>query len=333
MTAAQDRNWGRVQARPSEYMIKLRGGKVAAHGPGLSVFVWPGETVAVLPTAIQRVSFVADQVTAERVGVEVTGVAVYRIAEPLLAFRMLDFSDGSDGAEELSETLREMFIGAARRLVAAMTVDACLTRRKESIAAELMREIMPVVAGQGRPGDETDRGWGVVIDTIEIQDVRILSEQVFEDLQAPFRARLQQEAQLAALGSAEQVELARLEQEDRTSDRRQALGLKERQRESAAAEARAEVQKLEARLEAEVERMRAEELRRGRQAAMESQLALDQLEADAAEVLAEKRAAVDRVAGEAEAWVLRRLREVENLYSDERIRHDLVTLVIATLKI
>ncbi len=55
-----------------------------------------------------------------------------------------------------------MFAGAARRLVANLTVDECLSRRKEGIATELMREIAPVVSGHGRVDDETDMGWGVI---------------------------------------------------------------------------------------------------------------------------------------------------------------------------
>ncbi len=317
--------WGRVYARPSEYLIKLKRGKVVEHGPGLSAFIWPGQSYTVLPTAIQRTAFTADQITAERVGVEVTGVAVYRIADPLLAFRVLDFSQGSNGAEVLAETLRQMFIGAARRLVANMTVDACLTRRKESIAQELFREIMPVVAGQGRPGDETDRGWGVVIDTIEIQDVCILSETVFEDLQAPYRARLKQDARLAALESEERVELARLSQVDATDAAKLDTELRTRQREKEAAEALSQVNQLQARLEAELDQQRTEERRKATRADAEARIKLQQLEAEAALELAQKRAETERVAGEVKAWVGRRLREVENLYSDERIRHDLVT--------
>ena len=215
--------WGRVSALPSEYLVKLRKGRVVKHGPGLSVFVWPGESVTVLPTTIQRTAFRIDQVTAEKVGVEVTGVAVYRIADPMLAFRLLDFSDCSEGGEVLATTLREMFIGAARRLVAGMGVEECLTRRKESIAEELLREIQPVVSGRGRPEDTTDQGWGVVIDTIEIQDVRILSETVFSDLQAPYRADLRLEAQGCEVRMEEEIHLRQVEAERAEIDGDQAL--------------------------------------------------------------------------------------------------------------
>jgi len=104
-----------------------------------------------------------------------------------------------------------MFAGAARRLVANLTVDECLSRRKEGIATELMREIAPVVSGHGRVDDETDMGWGVIIDTIEIQDARILSSAVFSNMQARYRQTQAREAREAALTTERAVKLAEAE--------------------------------------------------------------------------------------------------------------------------
>ncbi|MBN1774001.1 MAG: SPFH domain-containing protein, partial [Deltaproteobacteria bacterium] len=213
-TNGRRKRWGRVWARPSEYLILLRGGHVVRHGPGLSVFLWPRDTVAILPTSIRRLAFTADQVTSEKVGVAVTGVAVYRIDAPLLAYRMLPSADdGAAPLEQLEQVLTDMFVGAARRLVAAMTVDTCLRQRKEAIAEELLREIRPVVSGRGRPDDPAGEGWGVVLDTIEIQDVRILSEKVFADLQAPFRAELELRARTAQVARDREVHLREGESE------------------------------------------------------------------------------------------------------------------------
>jgi flotillin len=207
------KRWGRVSARPSEYLIHMRAGKVrtSSSGQGASCFKFPSDAVAVVPTTVQKLRFSADQVTREKVGVEVTGLAVYRIAEPLIAFRMLNFSFPERAQQKLEEMLVEMFAGASRRLVANLTVDECLSRRKEGIAAELMREIAPVVSGHGRIDDETDMGWGVVIDTIEIQDVRILSSTVFSNMQARYRQTQELEAREAALTTERAVKLGEAE--------------------------------------------------------------------------------------------------------------------------
>jgi flotillin len=193
------KSWGFVSARPSEFLACTRRGQIDRRrsGQGARVFKWPWESISIVPTTLQRIEFTADQVTRERVGVEISGIAVFRIAEPLLAVRLLNFSFAEAASEKLAATLREMFVGAARRLVANLTLDDCLSRRKESIAGFLMEEISPIVGGEGSPDDTTSRGWGVVIDTIEIQQVRILSQQVFAHLQAPYRAELAARAELA----------------------------------------------------------------------------------------------------------------------------------------
>ena len=186
------RRWGFITAKPSEYLVHVRGGEVRTRssGQGASCFKWPWDAVSVVPTSLQRLQFRADQVTLEKVGVEVTGFAVYRIADPELAFRVLNFSYPERAQQKLESTLSAMFMGATRRLIANLTVDDCLQKRKSALAHELLTEIAPVVGGQGRPTDATNRGWGVVVDTIEIQEVRVQSEQVFAAMQAPFRAEL-----------------------------------------------------------------------------------------------------------------------------------------------
>jgi flotillin len=193
------KRWGVVSAMPSEFLVHVRGGKVRlkSSGQGASCFKLPWDSVAVVPTSLQELRFKADQITLEKIGVEVVGLAVYRIAEPLVAYRVLNFSFPERAQEKLEETLTSMFVGAARRLIANLGVEDCLQKRKAALAEELLREVQPVVGGEGRVEDTTDKGWGVVIDTIEIQEVRILSDQVFASLQAPFRASVDRRAREA----------------------------------------------------------------------------------------------------------------------------------------
>jgi regulator of protease activity HflC (stomatin/prohibitin superfamily) len=209
------KRWGWVGAKPSEYLVTTRNGVVdrKRSGQGARVIKWPWHAIAIVPTTLQRIEFTADQITRERVGVEVSGIAVYRIAEPLLAFRVLNFTFPEAAAEKLAETMREMFVGSARRLIANLSLDECLTRRKETIAGFLLDEIAPVVGGSGAPEDTTTKGWGVVLDTIEIQQVRIQSQQVFAHLQAPYRAEIAARAELADLERTRQVTERRAETE------------------------------------------------------------------------------------------------------------------------
>jgi flotillin len=301
------KRWGFIGAKPSEYLVCTHGGQIdrKRSGQGMRIFKWPWLAVAIVPTTLQRIEFVADQITRERVGVEITGVAVYRIAEPEIAFRVLNFTYGEAASEKLAATLREMFVGAARRLVANLSLEDCLTKRKETIATFLMEEIAPVVGGEGSLADHTATGWGVVIDTIEIQQVKIQSEQVFAHLQAPYRAEIAARAELAELERARQVterraDTERLSQEAQLEATRATRALRARtEAEAAEVEAReaqrqAELVAASARRHSELERDRvlhaiaiAEEERRAKAASEAAAI-----EADITRIEAEHRAAL-----------------------------------------
>ncbi|EYF05843.1 SPFH domain-containing protein [Chondromyces apiculatus] len=356
-------NWGRVTAQPNEFLIQIRDGKVRRSGQGVSCFKLSGDSVTLIPTSINKLSFRADQVTLEKTGVEVTGLAVYRIVEPLLAFRMIDEDRGS-----LTSILQEMFVGATRRIVAGLTLEECLTHRKERVAAALLAEIAPVLAGEGSLSDTSATGWGVVIDTIEIQDVRVLSQEVFSRLQAPFREKLSLEAmeahatvaQREAALEAEKRRAAELARRELMQEEEARL-LAERQRELEALEhkqalerrtleARAKLGQREAELNvarqrnaelARRELMQEEELRlaaeRQREAAaLEHKQALEQRALDAALARVRQQAEADReraladmetrrAQGEIEAALLRLQRESAGDLSAARLEEVMLT--------
>ncbi len=305
--------WGRVTAAPHEHLLLIRNGQVVRSQQGGSCFKRPGDVVALVDTSVHRLQFTADQVTREKTGVRVTGLAVFRIVEPEIAYRMLNLGQPDD----YHEILREMFTGATRRLVANLSLEDCLTRRKDALATELMSEVAPVVQGGGRPQDGTDRGWGVAIDTIEVQDVRILSEEVFSRLQAPYREGLALEAARAEAGVAQ--ERAQIEAE-------QAHAKEQHRRELMAIE--------EARLEAERERARQrlahqQELKQLAQqstatlekAALEAQIASErrQTEAEAERERLELRGRAEREALWAKAKAAKAQVEAEAQATRERL--------------
>lgn len=321
-------SWGMITAAPHERLLHIRGGRILKNEQGGSCFKWPGDTVARVDTSVKRLQFTADQVTRERVGVAVTGLAVFRVVQPLLAWRMLNMDD-PDGFQEI---LREMFVGATRRLVANLTLDECMTRRKDALAAELIAEVVPVVQGSGQASDDTGAGWGVAIDTIEIQDVRVLSSEVFERLQAPFR----EELALAALAARAEVEReeARLTAERaraRESARHELMGLEEQRLDAERARRRAEQlhQTELARLneDEELRRLDAEISARIARLQRKAELMRSRAEADAESQVrvAEQEATRERLLGEARAETIRREREAAATISPDRLQEILLT--------
>lgn len=310
---SKTKSWGFITAKPSEYLIHMRHGRIRRQttGQGASCFKWPWDSVAIIPTTINRLQFQADQVTLEKVGVQVTGLAVYRIVEPELTFRMLNFSFAERASEKLADILREMAVGATRRHVANLSIEDVITRRKNAIANELMNELAPVMRGHGCAEDSTATGWGVVLDTIEIQDVRVLSTAVFRDMQAEFRAQLALRAREAELSNAKEIaareasstreiEEAKIAAETATRQRRaqaesqtaQIELTEESKREALKARARSEQlariqeqQVAEMRMEAELERQRATQ----EESARLSELAREQRFAEAEREMIETR--------------------------------------------
>jgi regulator of protease activity HflC (stomatin/prohibitin superfamily) len=278
--------------------------------------------VAIVPTTINRLRFVADQITREKVGVQVTGLAVYRIVEPEIAFRMLNFSFGERASQKLADILREMFVGAVRRHVANLTVEEVITRRKESIAHELVTELSPVIEGEGRADDSTNRGWGVVLDSVEIQDVRVQSETVFRDMQAEFRAQLATRARQAELARAEEIALKEASSSRAIEQARLSSDVAMREARAQAESRSVEVEVAEASRRAALEAKAASEQSR-REHARElasvqqrteleaSQHALARGEAEMEAELARQRATAAAERAEAESVATARLRERE----------------------
>lgn len=334
------KRWGIVTAKPSEYLVHMRGGRIRRRstGQGASCFKLPWDSVAVIPTTINRLQFTADQVTLEKVGMRVTGLAVFRIVEPEIAFRMLNFSYAERASQKLAEILREMFVGATRRHVANLRVEDVMTRRKDAIAAELLTELAPVLEGRGRVDDSTSMGWGVVIDTVEIQDVRVLSEEVFANMQATYRAELaarareaelEREALVAAREAEHQraLEKARLEAEAERAVRLEA---------ARSAELERQVRRLEAQQLLDAQEHATALLRQEQEAARRSAKAeADRVhEAAAAEAQAELRRRqleLDRLAGELATALALAQRRVDDTVSPERIQLELVTRALPAI--
>ncbi|MGV3623058.1 MAG: hypothetical protein ACO1OB_19720 [Archangium sp.] len=322
------KRWGWISAKPSEFLIRMRGGHVVAAGQGATVFKWPWDSIAIVPTTVQRLHFVADQITQEKVGVKVTGIAVYRVAEPLIAARMLNFSFPERAQEKLAEMMEEMCVGASRRLIANLSIEQVLTRRKDALARELVREIAPVVSGEGRLEDGTDRGWGVVVDTIEIQDVRVLSSQVFTNMQAKFRVQQEQVAREAELAKHRALQADETKTQREVELLRIAAATELRQKKQEAEEA-ARLEKLssdarveEARLaqerEFQLKKIAVEHETRKRKQASDEAAALEQINAQAR--------LHDEATQNAQRAQLQKLRaEVEELQlkaEAERVRHE-----------
>jgi regulator of protease activity HflC (stomatin/prohibitin superfamily) len=198
---------GIVNASPAEFVIHQRLGRIRNLGRGVSFFKLPWiDRYTIIPSSTRTIQFKADQITAENQGVEISGFAVWRVTDAGKAAANVDFTDAEAALSAIGGALQDVVESAIRHQVARMTIEDTL-RKRGSIILQLKDE-MAYVAGL----------WGIAVETVEIKSVRILSRQLFENLQAPFRnaqrfeseqSSIETEKRLAEQRTAQQEELAR----------------------------------------------------------------------------------------------------------------------------
>jgi hypothetical protein len=222
---------GYVVTNPAEFAIHQRRGKTKHQGRGISFFVLPViDRYYLIPSTTHTITFVADQITAENQGVEVSGFAIWKITEPERASLSFDFSDAGSAVGRISESMKEVVESAIRHQVAKMTIEDVL-RKRGSIILQLKEELA-YIAEQ----------WGLTIETIEIKTVRIMSEQLFANMQAKFRDTVRLESETS--GSETEKEIAR-----RRYTQREELALVEQEFQRRDLQRKAEIETLNAQRE------------------------------------------------------------------------------------
>jgi regulator of protease activity HflC (stomatin/prohibitin superfamily) len=209
--SAADRlpRFGYVTGKPSEYLIVYRRGRLleSACGQGARFFRWPGDEVAVVPTTFKEVRFQANQVTRDNVDIRIRGMVLYRIADPIRIYKLVNFTNRQAAELKLAHVISDLCRSTTKWLVANMGVEECLRRRKEEIAAALKSEVAKVVSGTA------EGSWGVEIVTIDILDVYIQDAELFTSIQARFKAEQRREAELATLAAHQVIEQRKIERD------------------------------------------------------------------------------------------------------------------------
>ena len=207
---------GWIQATPTQYLLHYRRGRIIRQGMGLGAFCLPViDHCTVIPCTAHNLTFAADQITQENQGVEIAGFAVWKIARPELTAQRFDFEDPEQPTKAIGVCLKDVVESAIRHRLANMTIEETL-RKRASIILELKKELDYI----------TDQ-WGLSIDTIEIKHVRIMSNEVFSNLQAAYREDLRMESETNRLRAEKEITLRRLNQQEELSQHEAAIKAKQ----------------------------------------------------------------------------------------------------------
>ena len=230
---------GLVTASPSEFLVHQRFGRTRFLERGRAAWVIPWiDRYALIPSSAHSLSFCADQITAENQGVEVSGFAIWNVVDPKRAVEAVDFTDSDEAIRRIGEHLREVVESAIRHQVANLTLEETLRKRGSII--ERLKEELAGIADH----------WGLEITTVEIKTVRIMSAQLFENMQARFRDSVRLESQRSAMETDEQIERGQAAAREETARREMAFREAEARRKETLSRAEIERNK-------EIERLRA----------------------------------------------------------------------------
>jgi flotillin len=298
--------WKTVIVPPNAHVIHTRRGhdKPLHIGLGVSFSYNPAkDSFLVVPGTMQTIMINAYCICKELQGLLVQGYVQWIIADFGTAYKKLDFTDVEDPMRVVNVQLREQAEAAIKDKVATMGIDEVLSD-KQPIIEELTARLRSVAEGEGA----SDKGLGLRIVTVQVKEAVVSSKRVWENLQKPFRAERARVARLAELeaetviSARERVterdraaaqleadaEIARLRSQteaaafDReTAERARRLQHEQEAERIAAAQrqdtalAAAELERVRITKEAEVAKIRAQELAAAARLEVEHKIALD----------------------------------------------------------
>lgn len=284
---------GLVAASPAEFLVHQRLGKTLFAGRGRAAFVLPGiDRAYLIPSTMQSVAFQADQITAENQGVEIVGFAIYAIEKPEKAIAAIDFTDPEAALETIAAHLRQVVESAIRSELANLSLDDAL--RKRGAIIERMKAELADVAER----------LGLEITTVEIKTVTIMSDELFLNMQAPYRNNIRLQSERSRLETDEDIARENAANRERKAKREAEFQAAEAERQNA-------LKKTALEQEAELERLRAE-----------SKTGTELAKLDAAALLREGTAERQRRIARAEVEILDIERGIEKQrFANEHERH------------
>jgi regulator of protease activity HflC (stomatin/prohibitin superfamily) len=299
--------WKNVIVPPSCYVVHTRRGREEPLHMGLGVsfrFDPMTDAFLVVPAAMQTIIIHANCICKERQGIVVQGYVQWIIDDFGTAYRKLDLTDPDEPMRVVNVQLREQAEAAIKDKVATMSIDEVLAD-KQPIIQELTARLRHVAEGEG-----DGEGLGL----------RIVTVQIKEALQRPFRAERSKEARLAELSAEAHVSEREVESRRKTDAMEIEATAARNELEAKAAEDRFEREQAARvrRVELEAEALEETMAHQRRKLELEAELERMRLELEAA---AERiRIETERLRGEQEIALAAARRKVENDVSPEAVR-------------
>lgn len=197
-----------VRAKPDEWLLCVRDGRLVAAGIGIARLRRPGDTVVRFSSTLQRVSFVCDALSVERVPVRIEGFIFWSVASegdgPFRAFSRLGLADLNAPPVGLRHPRHLLTSPQHRAFQQILT--AVVQRHASTLPLELIVQRQDaLVSGLAvRLRDFTEE-LGARVDQVEILSARPAEGAVQDELGALERARIREEAERVRRESAARI--------------------------------------------------------------------------------------------------------------------------------
>jgi regulator of protease activity HflC (stomatin/prohibitin superfamily) len=200
--------WRRILVPPNAYVVHTRMGKVRTLGLGTSFRYNPyTDSYLIVPAAMQTIGVVANCISKEKQGINVLAYVQWQIDDFSVAYRKLDFSDSRYPLGIVNAQLGEQAEAAIKDKISTMSVEEVLTD-KAPIIVELTTRLKAVA--EGRQDDQVSEGLGIKIVTVQIKEALVSSQNLWEDLQAPFRHQQEKTARISYLSTQDEIQTKEL---------------------------------------------------------------------------------------------------------------------------
>jgi hypothetical protein len=204
-----------VIAQPDEWLLRIRNGRLVDAGVGIWLLRRPGDRVARFSSTVQRVAFVAEGSSSERLGVAVEGFILWSVAAtddaPFVAFRKLGIANlagpglppGHDRRHLLTRpqyhAFQRMLAATVQRQIATWCLDDLLGRQDD-----LVTELRGRVNGLTQP-------LGLSLEEVELTRVLPAEHSLVRELAAPREQEVREVAERARREMEERLERRSLE--------------------------------------------------------------------------------------------------------------------------
>lgn len=207
-----------VVARPDEWLLRVRNGRMVDAGVGIVLFRWPWDAVVRFTSTIQRVGFAVEALSEDRIRVAVEGFILWSVGsngeEPFRAFQRLGVVNLDRPPADLRsprhllttpqhKAFQQLLAAAVQRLAGTKTL-AVLLGKQDTLVDEFRERLRT-----------TEAEMAIRVDQVEILRIRAADEELMGELSAEVEARVGDEAARARLEVSERAKKRELESAQR----------------------------------------------------------------------------------------------------------------------